>query len=74
MPDGLKATETATCPRGRIECEICKEAMRSEMGLQDINGVGEKTVCFGEGESGSTGLMEVAIAIGGFKLCMCDMV
>jgi hypothetical protein len=72
FPDGLKATETATCPRGRIECEMCREAMGSEMGLQNINGVGEKMVCFGEGESGSTGLMEVAI--GGFKLCLCVMI
>jgi hypothetical protein len=45
---------------------MCKEAMGTEMGLLDMNGVGEKMVCFGEGESGSTGLME-EVAIGGFN-------
>lgn len=48
FPDGLKATDTATCPRGRVECEICKEAMGSEVGLQEMHGVGVKTVCFCE--------------------------
>lgn len=40
FPDGLKATETATWPCCLFKCEMAKEAMESEKGLEGtIHGV-----------------------------------
>lgn len=36
FPEGLKATETATWPCCLYKCEIGKEAMESEMGLEGV--------------------------------------
>lgn len=66
FPDGLKATEAETCPRWcRFECRLAKQAIESEMDLQEIHGVGEEeTACFNGGQSGDRDWKVVAIDTG----------
>lgn len=62
FPDGLKATETATCPCCLLACEMAKEAMESEIGLRGIHGGGEDNMVCLEEQTGSRVWKIAAIA------------
>lgn len=69
LPEGLKATEAETCRLCcRFKLEQAKGATESEMGLQEIHGVGEETACFNGGQSGNKDWKVVAIDAGLFSL------
>ena len=71
FPDGLNATETATCPLGGLKMGPKKEAEESVKGLKQItHGTKEGRVCFSGEGSGHGGLM-VAAAMVVVIECVC---
>lgn len=46
-----------------MKWELAKVAIETEMGLHKTHGVEEGMLCLSEGESGSKGLMEVAMSM-----------